>query len=128
MLRQLVDHIRADEVAHYTHFRRYYNGFDAVKQHGLRAVCAVILRRLAAIESEDAYIAFKHAYIGHYTDRPFKDVYWKEFQKTTKRLARRHYPFEMAVKMLIKPVPLSDAVKKLLQWPLVGVARLISFT
>jgi hypothetical protein len=127
VLRQLLDHIRADEVAHYTHFRRYYSGFDAVKRHGLRAVSTVILRRLAAIESEDAYIAFKHAYIGHYPDRPFKDVYWKEFQKTTKRLARSHYPFEMAVKMLIKPVPLSDSVKKLLHWPMVGAARLLSY-
>jgi rubrerythrin len=127
VLRQLLDHIRADEVAHYTHFRRYYGGFAAVKQHGLRAVGAVILRRLAAIESEDAYIAFKHAYIGHYPERPFRDVYWKEFQKTTKRLARRHYPFEMAVKMLIKPVPMSDSFKKVLHWPLVGAARLLSY-
>lgn len=128
VLRQLLDHIRADEVSHYTHFRRYYSGFEAAKRHGVRAVGAVILRRVAAIESEDAYIAFKHAYIGHYPDRPFKDIYWKEFQQTTKRLARRHYPFEMAVKMLIKPVPLSDWVKKMLHWPLVGVARLITYS
>ena len=128
VLRQLVDHIRADEVAHYTHFRRYYNGFDAVRQHGVRKVGVAILRRVAAIESEDAYIAFKHAFIGHYPDRPFKDAYWQQHQKTAKRLARRHYPFEMAVKMLMKPVPVSEPVKKLLQWPLVGVAKLITFT
>ena len=128
VLRQLVDHIRADEVAHYTHFRRYYNALDAVKQYGLGKVGATILRRVAAIESEDAYIAFKHAYIGHYPDRPFDDKYWLQHNKAAKRLARCHYPFEMAIKMLMKPVPLSESFKKLLQWPLVGVARLITFT
>lgn len=127
VLRQLLDHIRADEVAHYTHFRRYFGGFAAVKQYGVRAIGTVILRRMVAIESEDAYIAFKHAYIGHHPDRPFKDVYWKEFRNTTKRLARGHYPFEMAVKMLIKPVPLSDLSKKVLHWPLVGAARLLTY-
>lgn len=128
VLRQLVDHIRADEVAHYTHFRRYYSALDAVKQYGARKVGATILRRVAAIESEDAYIAFKYAYLGHYPERQFRDAYWQHHQKTAKRLARRNYPFEMAVKMLMKPVPLSESVKKFLQWPLVGVARLITFT
>jgi len=127
VLRELLDNIRADEIAHYTHFRRYYGGFAAVKQHGVRAIGTVMLRRMAAIESEDALIAFKHAYLGHYPEREFKAEYWKEFQKTTKRLARRHYPFEMAVKMLMKPVPLSDSLKKFLQWPMVGMAKLLTF-
>ena len=128
VLRQLVDHIRADEVAHYTHFRRYYSAIDAVKKYGLRKVCATILHRVADIVSEDAYIAFKYAYIGHYPDRQFKDAYWQHHQKAAKQLARRNYPFEMAVKMLMKPIPLSESFKKLLQWPLVGVARLITYT
>lgn len=128
VLRLLVDHIRADEVAHYTHFRRYYKALDGVERHGVRKVGATILRRLADIDSEDAYIAFKHAYLGHYPERQFHDIYWQRHQKAAKRLARRNYPFEMAVKMLMKPVPLSESFKKLLQWPLVGFARLITYT
>jgi hypothetical protein len=32
----------------------------------------------------------------------------------------------MAVRMLIKPIPMLEPIKKVLQWPLVGLAMLIS--
>jgi len=46
---------------------------------------------------------------------------------TVKRISRHHYPHLMAVKMLIKPIPMIEPVKGALQWPLAGLALLISF-
>jgi hypothetical protein len=31
----------------------------------------------------------------------------------------------MAIKMVIKPIPMRDAFKQMLQWPLVGLAVLL---
>ncbi len=128
VLCQLLENIKNDEIAHYTHFRRYFNGYDSVSRQSFRAICATMWRRLHAIESEDAYVALKHVHLVRYPDRPFLVSDYRKYSRTTKRLARTHYPFEMAVKMLIKPIPLADSIKKILHWPLVGMARLVSFT
>jgi hypothetical protein len=122
----LIDNIKTDEAAHYSQFRRYFNVYNAVERHGAGAVIATIWRRLTEIRGEDAYIAFKTAYAARHPTQPFRESDWHNFSRTVRRLARRHYPYLMAVRMLIKPIPLYEPLKKLLQWPLVGLAICIS--
>jgi rubrerythrin len=126
VLRQLIGHIKADEIAHYTRFRLHFNAYNAVACHGVGAVIAAIWRRLMSIRGEDAYIAFKHVYTGRHPDQPFREKDWRSFNRSVKRLARRHYPYSMAVKMLIKPIPLHGSIKRLLKWPLLGLAVMVS--
>jgi len=122
----LLDMIRSDETSHYVHFRRYFEAYNGRGQFGPGKIIATIWRRLRAISGEDSYIAFKHVHSGCYPGRQFLESDWRSYSQKVKRLARRHYPYSVAVKMLVKPIPLSDRFKKLLQWPLVGVAVLIS--
>jgi rubrerythrin len=127
VLRQLIGNIKADEAAHYTHFRRYFATYNAIERHGFFAVIATIWRRLREIRGEDAYIAFKHVSAARHPDRPFIEEDWLRYNRTVKRHARRHYPHLMAVKMLIKPIPLVKPLKTFLLWPLLGLALLASW-
>ena len=126
VLRQLIENIKTDEIAHYNQFRQYFAKYNLTDRHGVAALSATIWRRLREIRGEDAYIALKYVYEGRYPGR-FLDSNWRKYNNTVKRLARQHYPYSMAVKMLIRPLPILDSVKHALEWPFVGLARLISY-
>ncbi|MET3108537.1 hypothetical protein AAKU67_003250 [Oxalobacteraceae bacterium GrIS 2.11] len=126
VLRQILNHISSDETAHYNHFRRFFQRLNASQPHGLAAVVKTIWRRLYEIRSEDSYIAFKHASIGLHPERPFRAADWIRYSKEVRNLARVHYPYRMAVSMLLKPVPLFKPLKQALQWPLFGLFYMLS--
>jgi len=128
ILRQILGNITTDEVAHYAHFRRYFSTYNAVEQHGFFAVVGAIWRRIREIGGQDAYIAFKHVYAGRHPNRSFQESDWRRYNKTVKLNSRQYYPHSMAVKMLIKPIPMFEPVRKLLEWPLLGVAKLVSLS
>jgi rubrerythrin len=126
VLRELVDHIKGDEAAHYAHFLRYFAAYNARERHGVMAVIAAILRRLREIRQDDAYIAFKHVFAARHPGQPFLESDWRRYNRTVKRLARRHYPYSMAARMLIKPIPMSSKLKRIVHRPLVILAQLVS--
>jgi rubrerythrin len=126
VLQLLLEKIKVDETAHYAHFRRYFDLYNRRDQYSLAAIMATIWRRLRDIGGEDAYIAFKHVYEESHSESQSLNVEWRFYNQKLKQLARHHYPYRLAVKMLIKPVPLFEPLKKILQWPLIGMALLIS--
>jgi hypothetical protein len=128
VLRQIIDNIATDEASHYAHFRRYFARYNAVERHSFRAVVATIWRRIWQIGDDDAYLAFKHVYAARHPNHAFQESDWQQFHKTLKRHSRRFYPHSMAVKMLIKPIPMFEPFKRLLEWPLLGIAKLVSLT
>jgi rubrerythrin len=125
VLSQLLNHIKSDEVSHYAHFRQHFERYNAIERHGVFAVIATIWRRLREISGEDSYIAFKHVYAGRHPDRAFHDSDWQRYSKQVKRLARHHYPYAMAIRMVIKPIPMMEPLKRLLEWPLIRLATLL---
>jgi hypothetical protein len=126
VLRRILDNISADETAHYAHFRRYFESCDADRPKGTGAVVSTIWRRVHEIRSEDAYIAYRHVYAGRHPGRPVLEADWSGYSRQVRRLAREHYPYLMAVRMLMKPVPVIKPVKQVLQWPLAGLAYMLS--
>lgn len=128
ILRQIIGNIAADEAAHYAHFRRYFSTYNAVERHGFLTVVAAIWRRMREIGGQDAYLAFKHVYAGRHPDRPFQEADWQRYHKAVKRQSRRHYPHAVAVKMLIKPIPMFEPFRRLMEWPLLGLAKLVSLS
>jgi hypothetical protein len=127
VLRHLLEKIRSDEISHYVHFRRFFETYNRREQHSIAAISATIWRRLRDISGEDAYIAFKHVQAEFHPGRLFVESEWHSYGQRVKELARHHYPYLAAVKMLIKPIPLIAPFKKIVQWPLVGLALLISY-
>jgi hypothetical protein len=127
VLRQITSYVKADEIAHYTHFRKYFSEYNAIEKHGVWAVLRTIWRQLREMQGEDAYIAYKHVYQGLHPGKDLQEADWHRYNRAVKKLARRYYSFTMAVRMLLKPVPVRESIKQALHWPLVGLARLVSF-
>jgi rubrerythrin len=126
VLRQILANIKVDEAAHYSQFRRYFETYNRVDRHGTWAVLLAIWRRTREIQSEDAYIAFKHVQREHAQSKSFCEDDWLRFSRKVKSYARRYYPYTMAVSMLIKPIPMFEPLKAVLRWGSMGVARLYS--
>ncbi len=126
VLRQLFANIKTDEANHYAHFRQYYEDHAQSQAHSAWAVARTIWRRMTDIHGEDSYIAFKHVFAVRNPGQPFRQEDWRNFSRTVKDKARSHYPYAVAVKMLIKLIPLPQALLQVLQWPLLGMARLAS--
>lgn len=123
VLRVVLNKIRKDELAHYQHFRRHFMHLNEVNRHGPLAVSAAIYRRLRGIRNEDAFISFKNVYAISHPNLGFQLADWDAYRHQCKLLAREHYPYDMAVRMLINPVPLTPACRKLIHRPLVELAR-----
>jgi len=126
ILRKMLGNIKSDEISHYRKFHHYFSTRNAIENQGVWPVVAAIWRRIQTIRGQDSYIAFKHVYIKWRSNQDFSDVQWNAYVRTLKRLARVHYPFSMAIKMLIKPIPIFGLVKRALLWPLLGIAVLMS--
>ena len=126
VLRKLLENIKADEAAHYAYFRRYFLTQNEKERKGFAAIVGTIWRRLSEVRGEDTYLAFKFVQSARHPEKQFDEADWLRYNRTVKRLARRHYPFRMAAKMLIQPLPTSAGIKRLLYWPLVGMAFLAS--
>jgi rubrerythrin len=126
VLRQIIGHIMADETAHYGHFRTYFLRYNACERPGVKAILLTMWRRLRAISGEDAYIALKHVHNMRYPGNPFNAADWRTFNRSVKRRAKHHYPYGMAAKMLVKPIPLFAPFKRSLQWMLLGLFKVVS--
>ena len=68
VLSDLAEHIAADEVRHYKHFYRYFRKYCEQDQPGRLAIFRTRLGRTTEIQSQDAFIAFKHIYL---TENPY---------------------------------------------------------
>lgn len=122
VLRKLLTNIRADEVRHYTAFRRYFEECNRKERLGWWRVARAMLGRALEAHDEDAYIAFKHAYMTRHPDTPFNDAAWRAFVRGLRKLVRRHYPYRMAIKMLLAPIPVGAKIKSLVGALMAGVA------
>lgn len=128
VLRQILANIKQDEVNHYARFREYFDAYNRTERQGIGSVLGATWRRMKEIRNEDAYIAFKHVQRGRHPGKPFQEEDWRRFSRTVKRHARRYYPYEMAVKMVLKPIPMMAWVKHGVRWVSLGMVRLYSMT
>lgn len=124
VLRDLINKIKMDEAAHYSFFRRHFVAFNATEHNSVLDVVATIWRRMLEVRGQDAYIAFKHVHATRNPSVPVSSTHWQAYSKQVKGLARRFYPYDMAIQMLVKPIPIAEQLKRPLQWFLVGVAVL----
>ncbi len=123
ILRQLLSHIKTDEVRHYAKFRRLFNEHNDLERQGFFPVFRVIRERMLEIRGEDGYIAFKHAYLGRSKNPENLEAEWKTFRISLKSLVLEHYPFRMAVEMLLSPLPISSRIRKPIERLLTGSAK-----
>lgn len=112
VLAQLAGHIKADEVRHYKYFYRFFRRYREREDIGRLPVLRTLYGRLTAINGEDIYYAFKHVFLASSGKRAFTDEDYEAFRRQSFRLAREHYPYEMGVKMLLKPLDLNHRLQR----------------
>jgi hypothetical protein len=128
VLRQLASLIRRDEVRHYNHFRTFYETYQTEERVGRLSVLRALHRRFAEAEQEDAYIGFKHAWCILHPGEPFQDGHFAAVVRQARERLRPHYPYRMAVQMVLQPLDLNRTVQKMALPLLVRGARRLIFT
>jgi len=113
VLKTITGHIKSDEVRHYSYFWHFFEAYRVRESLSRWRVLRAVARRVVEAFDDDGLIAFRHAFCARYPDRTFERRHYDAFQADLKRIMRRHFPVEMAVKMLLKPLDLPARVQRL---------------
>ncbi|HQR52538.1 MAG TPA: ferritin-like domain-containing protein [Burkholderiales bacterium] len=128
LLKELTAHIKSDEVRHFSYFYRHFQRYRAVETVSRTRIVLAILKRIAEAKSEDSLVAYRHAFQVRFPETPFEDRYYRDYNRNLRRIMQRNFPFEMSVKMLLKPVGLPRRVRAPMLRLLVYGARGLIFS
>lgn len=123
VLSELTDLIREDEVRHYKHFYHYFLRYRQREGASRTRTLRALWHRLKMIDGEDGLIAMKHVYLACHPGGSFDKRVYRDLQKRCRHAAGQHFPHEMSIKMLIKPLDLSPRVQHVALPILTEVAR-----
>ncbi len=124
-LRRVATAIGAQEIGHYKQFLRHFLRYRARDAMSVSAILRAFWTQVTEIDGIDAYYAFKHVYLARNPGLAFSPAAYKAFRIGCRKLSRRHFPHRMAVKMLLKLMPLPTIFERLVVPPLVSVTRLL---
>lgn len=129
VLRNLALRIKQDEVRHYKQFQKLYRQYRESEGLGLWAVARAVFKRVAEARGEDSNIAFKYAYLGRHPEADAAEIAqaWDKFNRSLGPWGRSHYPYRMAVSMLLALLPMPEFFRKCARGPLIGVAKMKMF-
>lgn len=123
VLAKLTGHIRNDEVGHYKAFYRLFSRYRAIEHPSRRKIALVLWKRLREIDQEDAYLALKNVFVVCNPGRTFNSRNFQDLRNTAGYWARTDYPYEMTVKMLLKPLRMHGVINRIALPLLVRHAR-----
>jgi rubrerythrin len=112
VLARLAGFISRDEVDHYKHFYLYYRRYAERERPSRTAVARTLLARTTMVSDEDAAIAFKHVRLARHPGAPYRAEDYVAFCREVRALALRHYRFEAAVRMLLRPLGLGGLITR----------------
>jgi rubrerythrin len=125
VLAVLTRRIAEDEVRHYKHFYRYFRKYRDIEAPRRTAILPALWRRLKMTGGEDSFIVLKHTYGAHHPGEPFDINVYRRVRRECRRLVRDHFPHEMTVRMLLKPLDLGPRTQRLTLPVVAAVARLV---
>ncbi|WP_345978161.1 ferritin-like domain-containing protein [Sulfurimonas sp. HSL3-7] len=102
--------IYKDEVNHYSNFNRYFNYYNQSENSGRKEILKVIVQRLKEAGTEDIETAYQSIHETKDSGR-FDPASYDAFKKELNRMAKKHYPYPMAIKMIMHPLHLNKAVE-----------------
>lgn len=125
VLREIVTRISADEVRHYKNFYHFFLRYRESEQPGRAAVLKTLYSRVMEVDNEDVKIAFKHVFLARYPQADFPKNAYEDFRVGVRRIAQRHFPHDMAMKMFLKPLQLAPAIGRAVLRPVTSATRLL---
>jgi hypothetical protein len=120
----IASRIAGDEVRHYKYFYRFFRRYCTRENPGRVAVFKTLLARAMEVDDEDAYTAFKHVYLMCNPDADFERDDYADFRAGVRRLAKDHFPYDMALKMFFRPLGLAPAIRRVVLPPVIAATRL----
>lgn len=102
ILAQIVSNISKDEVRHFARFEEGFVYYNREEKLSRTELVKIMISRLSVASDEDIMIAYKHI-------RPGAD--FEAFRRSMKHFGKAHYPYNMAVKMMLRPLQLHKAVE-----------------
>jgi hypothetical protein len=123
VLRQLAAFIAEDEVRHYKHFYRYFCRYRDQEEPGRARIALALWRRLKMIRDDDGYIAFKYIYEARNPGELATRAAYRKARRRCKHVVSSHFPHEMSIKMLLKPLDLAPSTRRVAQTTLEALAR-----
>ncbi len=125
VLKLITTNISNDEVRHYKHFYRYFLEYRDRERPSRFSVLKQLWQRGTCVKSEDAYIAYKHVFLERSKGEAFTIEGYDKFRASFRRIGRTAFPYEMAVKMILKPLDLSVPVGRVVQPAVETTARFL---
>jgi len=119
----LTRRIAEDEVRHYKHFYRFFRKYQDRETPGRSAVLPALWRRLRMTGGDDSYIVLKHVYSTRHPGEPFDIEAYRRVRRRCRVLLHDHFPHEMSVRMLLKPLGLGPRAQRMTLPVIAAVAR-----
>ena len=119
----LARRIAEDEVRHYKHFYRYFRRYRDTENPSRAAVVPALWRRLRVTGGQDGFIVVKHVYGASHPNGPFDAAIYRDVRRECRQLVRTHFPYEMSVRMLLKPVALGPRAQRAVLPAALALAR-----
>jgi hypothetical protein len=123
VLALLARHIADDEVRHYKHFYRYFRNYRELERPSRAQVVPALWRRLRMTGGDDSFVVLKHVYGTHRPGELFDARVYQSVRRESRRLVRDHFPHEMSVRMLLKPLALGARTQRVALPVAVALAR-----
>jgi rubrerythrin len=121
VLQGIATRIRADEINHYKHFYRYFRTYRARENQGRLPVLRALVRRVAEVRDSDAECALRHVHAVRHPSATNASAHTLYTHMAAQM--RHHYPLDMAVKMILKPLELPARISQAVQAPLLWAGR-----
>ncbi|MGH7031387.1 MAG: hypothetical protein ACREEZ_13275 [Stellaceae bacterium] len=123
VLAVLTGRIASDEVRHYKHFYRFFRKYRKIELPRRSAVAPALWRRLRMSGGEDRLIVLKHIHGTRHPGAPFGRAAYHAVHRQCRDLVRPHFPIEMSVRMLLKPLGLGPRTKRMALPVIAALAR-----
>jgi hypothetical protein len=115
VLRRVLASIRDDEVSHFKHFLQFFRAGQAREGNRRMRVAWAIGRRVRETRSDDAWIAFRHAFEVRNPGRRCLQSDFEQWQSELHSIMRGRFPLRMAADMLIAPLALPLLIRRLVR-------------
>ena len=123
VLALLTRRIAEDEIRHYKHFYRFFRKYREIERPGRTAVAPALWRRLSMTGGEDRHVVLKHVHAARQPGARFDERVYRRLQIQCRALMRPHFPAEMSVRMLLKPLALGPRTQRVTMPVLIALAR-----
>lgn len=123
VLALLTRRIAEDEVRHYKHFYRFFRKYREIERPARGDIAPALWRRLRMSGGEDRQIVLKHVHRARHPGQPFGAAVYRGVHRQCQALLRPHFPVEMSVRMLLKPLALGPRVQRVAVPVIAALAR-----